>query len=95
MGIKRSQGDFDVRFNSDLSQVETRFKFKQDTNFKINDEAVHLEKDDELLLMRSMKFSDWGLVKLLSEVGFRIEEFTTSAKKSYALAMCQPTRFAY
>lgn len=72
LGIKRSQGDFDVRFNAELSQVETRFKFKQNTNFKINDELVYLEKDDELLLMRSVKFSDWGLVKILSEVGFRI-----------------------
>lgn len=95
LGIQRSQGDFTVRFNNDLSQVETRFKFKQDINFKIGDELIHLEKDDELLLMRSVKFSDWGLVKLLSEVGFRIEEFTASAEKSYALAMCQPTRFAY
>lgn len=93
--VDRQSGHFDVKFNNEFKQVETRFIFEKDVEFLIDTEKIRIEKDDELLLMRSVKFSDFGFVKTLSEVGFRIEEFTTNKDKSYALAMCQPTRYSY
>ncbi len=94
-GGKKTSGKYEVRFNYDSNQVEMTFKFNKDVKFKIDKESIFLEKDDELLLAISVKFTDWSFTKLFSDVGFRIEIFTSSAEKGYALAMCQPSRFKY
>jgi len=94
-GVKKTNGKYEAKFNYDLNQVEMTFKFNKDTRFKIGEEKIFLEKDDELVLAISVKFTDWSFTKLFSDVGFRIEIFTSSAEKGYALAMCQPSRFRY
>lgn len=93
-GVKNA-GKTEARFNYNLSQVEMMFKLTKDTKFKIGSEEIFLEKDDELLLGMSVKFTDWNYAKLFSDVGFRIELFTSSSERGYALAMCQPSRFRY
>ena len=94
-GVKKTRGKHEAKFNYDLNQVEITFKFNKDTRFEIGEEKIILEKDDELLLAVSVKFTDWSFTKLFSDIGFRIEILTSSAEKGYALAMCQPSRFRY
>lgn len=93
-GVKKN-GIPEARFNYNLNQVEMMFKLTKDTKFNIGKEEIFLEKDDELLLFISVKFADWNFAKLFSDAGFRIELFTSSSERGYALAMCQPSRFRY
>ncbi len=95
IGLKPSDGDFDIKFNYELHQIDFGFRFSKDRKIKIANEEVIFESGDRLLLFISHKFTEWLFAKVLSEVGFRIELLTTSAEKGYSLAMCQPSRFTY
>lgn len=95
IGIKRDEGEYEVRFNSESSQIEGYFKFKNAVGLEYENEKINFEENDKLLLFRSLKFTEWVFAKVLSEVGFRIEIFTTSSEKGYSLVMCQPQRFNY
>lgn len=95
IGIKRDVGKYEVRFNAESSQIEGYFNFQTATNIEYENEKINFEEGDKLLLFRSLKFTEWVFAKVLSEVGFRIEIFTTSSQKGYSLVMCQPQRFNY
>jgi uncharacterized SAM-dependent methyltransferase len=95
IGLKSTDGDLNVRFNSDQNQIELSFRLKTDTRITIGSDSFILEKDEHLLLARSHKFSEWIFVRVLQEAGFRIELLTTSKEKGYSLVMCQPSRFSY
>jgi L-histidine Nalpha-methyltransferase len=95
IGIKREDGEFKVQFNNESNQIEIYFRFLKDKQITLEGEKINFEKDDNLLLGRSHKFTEWIFAKTLSEVGFRIELLTTSSEKGYSLAMCQPQRFNY
>ncbi|KKQ18053.1 MAG: hypothetical protein US31_C0011G0035 [Berkelbacteria bacterium GW2011_GWA1_36_9] len=95
IGIKRSDGKYEVRFNNESSQVEGYFTFQANTSVEYANEKIIFEENDKLLLFRSLKFTEWIFAKVLSEVGFRMEIFTTSSEKGYSLVMCQPQRFNY
>ena len=94
-GVKKTSVKYEIKFNYNLNQIEMLVKFIKNVKFKIGEEEIFLEKDDELLLGISVKFTDWSFAKLFSDVGFRIELFTSSPEKGYALTMCQPSRFRY
>jgi uncharacterized SAM-dependent methyltransferase len=95
VGLTREHGELNVRFNADLHQVEVGFTLAASQTLTVGSESFKLEGGEQLLLARSHKFSEWVFVKVLQEVGFRIELLTTSAEKGYSLVMCQPSRFAY
>lgn len=95
IGIKRNFGKYEIRFNTESSQVEGYFKFQSDINLEYANEKILFEEGDKLLLFRSLKFTEWVFAKVLSDTGFRIELMTTSSEKGYSLVMCQPQRFNY
>lgn len=95
IGIKRDDGKYEIRFNNESSQVEGYFNFQTKRDIEYEKEKITFEEGDKLLLFRSLKFTEWLFAKVLSEVGFRIELFTTSSQKGYSLVMCQPQRFNY
>lgn len=95
VGLQREKGEFEVRFNGEQNQVEIYFVPSENAQLSLGEEHFTLEKEDKLLLSRSHKFSEWVLVKVLQETGFRIELLTTSSEKGYSLVMCQPSRFSY
>jgi uncharacterized SAM-dependent methyltransferase len=95
LGLKQSDGEFEIKFDTERHQVEVDFRMLKNRRLKIAEENIVLEKDDRLLLFISHKFTEWLFAKVLAEVGFRIELLTTSSEKGYSLAMCQPSRFTY
>ncbi len=95
LGIKKDDGEFEVRFNNQSHQVEVYFRFAKDRKVTFEGEEITFEKDDKLLLGISHKFTEWIFTKVLSDVGFRIEMLTTSSEKGYSLVMCQPQRFTF
>lgn len=95
VGLKRSDGEIEVKFNSTLNQVEGFLHMLKDKKVKFADEEIIFEKGDKPLLFVSHKFTEWLFTKTLTDVGFRIELLTTSSEKGYSLAMCQPSRFTY
>ncbi len=93
IGIKRSDTEYDVSWNDKLNQVEVKVILKKNSNVKIGSEKFTLEKEEQILLSRSVKFTEWTITKLLSDVGFRTELLTTTEDRGYLLSMVQPTRY--
>ena len=81
--IKRKDTKYDVSWNDKAQQVEVRMILKKDILVKIGSEKFKLERDEQILLGRSVKFTEWNITKLLSEVGFRTELLTTAEDRGY------------
>lgn len=94
IGISRKDTAYDVSWNDKNNQVEIRMVLKKDVNVKIGSENFKLEKDEQILLGISVKFTEWTITKLLSDVGFRTELLTTTEDRGYILSMVQPTRYS-
>lgn len=94
IGMNRKDTKYDVSWNDKLNQVEVKITLKKDANLKIGSEKFILEKDEQILLAISVKFTEWSITKLLSDVGFRTELLTTTKDRGYILSMVQPTRYA-
>jgi len=94
IGIKRTDTKYDVSWNDRLNQIEVKMILKNDMNVKIGSERFKLEKDEQILLAISVKFTEGSITKLLSDVGFRTELLTTTEDRGYLLSMVQPTRYA-
>lgn len=94
IGINRKNTKHDVSWNEKKNQIEVRMIFKKDVNIKIGSEKFKLEKDEQILLAISVKFTEWTITKLLSDVGFRTELLTTTEDRGYILSMVQPTRYS-
>ncbi|MFA5246801.1 MAG: L-histidine N(alpha)-methyltransferase [Candidatus Micrarchaeia archaeon] len=94
MGITDSDAEYCVRWNEKEQQVEIRLKFKCDAQAKIGSEKVLLRKYEEILLVRSKKYNENSITKLLLDVGFRNELLTTNEDRSYILTLIQPTRYS-
>ncbi len=93
IGIKRNNTECNVSWNDRLNQVEVKIVLKKNINAEIDSEKFTLEKDEQILLSRSAKFTEWTITKLLSDVGFRTELLTTTEDRGYLLSMVQPTRY--
>lgn len=93
IGIKKENTIYDVSWNDKLNQVEVRIILKKDETVKIGEERFVLEKDEQILIAISVKFTEWNITKLLSDVGFRTELLTTTEDRGYILTMVQPTRY--
>lgn len=94
IGINRKNTIYDVSWNERKNQIEVRMILKKDINVKIGSEKFRLEKDEQILLAISVKFTEWTTTKLLSDVGFRTELLTTIEDRGYLLSMVQPTRYS-
>lgn len=92
-GLDRHKTIYEPTWNEKLSQIEVKMILKEDIQFKIGKEKFILEKDEQILLARSIKFTEWTLTKLLSDTGFRTELLTTTEDRAYVLTMIQPTRY--
>ncbi len=94
LGIKRKDTLFDVSWNSLKNQVEVRMILKKDVVVSLASEKFILEKGERILLAISLKFTEWSITKLLSDVGFRTELLTTTPDRGYILSLVQPTRYS-
>ena len=94
IGINRKDTLYNVSWNENKNQVEVRMILKKDVDVKIGSEKFKLEKGEQILLGISVKFTEWTLTKLLSDVGFRTELLTTTEDRGYVLSMVQPTRYS-
>ncbi len=92
--VPRDNYTHEVVWNDIAHQVETRAAFKKDTPIEIGGERFVLKQGEKILLMRSKKFTEPGVMSLLSDVGFRTELLTTNAERGYLLTMVQPTRYS-
>lgn len=92
-GLDRRQTIYEASWNERLSQIEVKMILKEDVKLEIGEEKFILEKDEQILLARSIKFTEWSLTKLLSDAGFRTELLTTTEDRGYVLTMIQPTRY--
>jgi len=94
IGIKRKDTNYEVSWNEKLNQVEMRAILKKSVCVNIGSEKFNLEKDERMLVAISVKFTEWTITKLLSDVGFRTELLTTTEDRGYILSMIQPTRYS-
>jgi L-histidine N-alpha-methyltransferase len=86
--------DIDISWNEKNSQIEIRAQITKDTEVQIANEKFVLQKDESILLARSIKFTEYTATKILSDVGFRTELLTTNEDRGYLLTMIQPTRYS-
>ncbi|MFI5260280.1 MAG: L-histidine N(alpha)-methyltransferase [Candidatus Paceibacteria bacterium] len=93
IGINPEDTDFNVVWNDRESQVEIRIIFKKDAFINIGKENFKLEEGESLFVARSIKFTEWSIMKLFSDVGYRNELLTTNADRTFMLSMVQPTRY--
>ncbi len=94
LGTTHGKYKFDVSWNEKDSQVEIRAILSKPVEIRIADERFMLVKDENILLARSIKFTEYTVTKLFSDVGFRTELLTTSEDRGYLLTMVQPTRYS-
>lgn len=81
-------------WNDKYSQIEMRATLTKNVNVNISNESFVLEKGENILLGRSIKFTEYVITKLFSDVGFRTELLTTAENRGYLLNMVQPTRYS-
>ncbi|HEX5797906.1 MAG TPA: L-histidine N(alpha)-methyltransferase, partial [Candidatus Saccharimonadales bacterium] len=89
-----SKDEFNWIWNAPKCRVEARIKLNSAKSIVLADQKINLEANEELLVMRSHKYSESSLTKLLSDVGFRTELLTTTKNRDEILAMVQPTRYS-
>ena len=94
LGISSSVYTYDASWNEKYSQIECRIILKKDIKVKIANEHFTLRKNENMLLVRSIKFTEYTATKLFSDVGFRTELLTTAEDRGYLLTMIQPTRYS-
>jgi len=94
LGISASRYRYDASWNEKYSQIECRIILKRDVKLKIANERFTLGKHENILLARSIKFTEYTVTKLFSDVGFRTELLTTAEDRGYLLTMIQPTRYS-
>ncbi len=94
VNIPESSFDYEVLWNDKFSQIEIRAVIKDTVKAEIAGESFMLEKGESILLARSIKFNEYMITKLFSDVGFRTELLTTSEDRGYMLTMVQPTRYS-
>jgi len=94
MGINRKDTIYDVSWNDKLNRIEVKMILKNDINVKIGSEKFKLEKDEQILIGISAKFTEWTITKLFSDVGFRTELLTTTEDRGYIFSIVQPTRYS-
>ncbi|HSX18428.1 MAG TPA: L-histidine N(alpha)-methyltransferase [Candidatus Saccharimonadales bacterium] len=92
--IPQTTFSYKVSWNEKYSQIEMRAVFNQEVPVEFADEKFSLSKGENLLLGRSIKFTEYSVTKLLSDVGFRTELLTTPPDRGYLLTMIQPTRYS-
>lgn len=94
LGVAEEDFKYDVSWNDKASQVEIRAILNTPVKIEIAQEKFTLQKNESILLARSIKFTEYTVTKLLSDVGFRTELLTTSEDRGYLLTMIQPTRYS-
>lgn len=92
--LKITNYDMEASWNEKHSQIEIRAKISKSSGVQIANERFVLQKDESILLARSIKFTEYTATKLLSDVGFRTELLTTNNERGYLLTMVQPTRYS-
>lgn len=94
LGIYDSKDDFEYFWNVNRSQVEGRIKLGNNKKVKLAGQDIYLEKGEEILVLKSQKYSEPSLTKLLSDASFRTELLTTTKDREYILTLVQPTRYS-
>jgi uncharacterized SAM-dependent methyltransferase len=94
IGIPRKAYKVEISWNIRHSQIEGRAIFNQDVKVEIAQEKFTIYKNENILLLRSIKFTESSIAKLLSDVGFRTELLTTAEDRGFLLSMIQPTRYS-
>lgn len=94
LNISDKSFGYDVLWNDKNSQIEMRAVFNKDVKAEIAGYSFVIEKDESILLAKSIKFTEYAITKLFSDVGLRTELLTTSEDRGYVLTMVQPTRYS-
>ncbi|MCW6160093.1 MAG: L-histidine N(alpha)-methyltransferase [Candidatus Micrarchaeales archaeon] len=90
LGARRSHFAFRTIFNRAKSQIEGYIIPDRDIKIKLAGKEVILEKDQQIMSYRSVRFTTERLTGLLEKAGLRLEMFTTSRDNKYALSLTQP-----
>ncbi len=94
LGVPKEAYKYKVSWNEKYSQIEMRAAFNRDVPIEFAGEQFSLQNNENILLGRSIKFTEYSIAKLLSDVGFRTELLTTPDDRGYLLTMVQPTRYS-
>ena len=94
LGVSNSAYQFSASWNDKQNQIEARAIFKKPTKIEIANERFTIRKNENILLGRSIKFTEYTATKLFSDVGFRTELLTTAEDRGYLLTMLQTTRYS-
>lgn len=94
LNVPREAYKYVVAWNEKDSQIEMRAVLAREVPVNFAGEKFSLQQNENLLLGRSIKFTEYSITKLLSDVGFRTELLTTPEDRGYLLAMIQPTRYS-
>lgn len=90
LGARRSHFAFRTIFNREKSQIEGYVIPDRDIKIKLAGKESVLEKDQQIMTYRSVRFTTERLTGLFEKAGFRLELFTTSRDNKYAIVLTQP-----
>lgn len=94
LGVTEEDYKYNALWNDKSNQIEVRAILQNPIAIEIAEEKFTLQKNESILLGRSIKFTEYTITKLLSDVGFRTELLTTAEDRGYLLSMIQPTRYS-
>lgn len=88
LGVRGSDGHFDIRFNRSKSQVEIYFIFNK--NFTVSSRGeLTLKKGTKIRLFTSYKPTVTSLKRFLKKIGFEIKKLLIDEKENLALVLCK------
>jgi uncharacterized SAM-dependent methyltransferase len=94
LGIYDQDDDFKFIWNDAKNRVEGRIHLNKERRIVLAKQEIHLDANEEILVMQSNKYSEFSLTKLLSDVGFRTELLTTTKTRDEIIVLVQPTRYS-
>lgn len=92
--VPKENYSYEALWNEKYNQIEMRATFSKDSKIEIAGESFLLAAGENILLARSIKFTESFAMELFSGVGFRTELLTTAEDRGYLLTMIQPTRYS-
>ena len=92
-GFKDSDATYNARWNGTRRQIESYIVLQNDVEFNIAGSILKFEKGEEILTSISKKFAEEDLIKIVNEIGFRIQLFTTNKEKRHCILSVNPSRY--
>lgn len=90
IGIKKTDAQIQLYFNTLKHQIEYKLEFKKDWQKNYGQDTLSFTKGQRILVAISHKFTQDEVFALFTAAGFKLEAFLPNKEKDYGLVLCRP-----